>query len=371
MEIFLTCIILFIINHFYLYVTRLDNELNMLSSEIEKIKSKELKIANFDGNNKEMYNQQFKNYYILGSMNSCCTGGIVDGKLNMEALKNTIALGPRFLDFEIYQKNGKPVIAAGEEGNNQKWSTENYLSFEYVMGEVKKYALGGSRYSPNYADPLILSFRIKTSQNKIYSTMADALKNTFGAKLLDKSSYKNSEGSLAKIPLNDLKHKVIIYCHDNNNGKGYKDTTFENLVNMSNNQNINSITYNEKIHSVAGVKTADLDYNNLKIDSKKRVCVVFSHNQDLSNYTTNKKAHRKVGAQISPINFSGINSDVNLSSAKEHWDFFNKQKSAFVLKPEHLIHKDIVIPSHKITKQTDDVSYATRKVTAGGHEFKF
>ena len=58
------------------------------------------------------------------------------------------------------------------------------------MSEVKKYALGGSRYSPNYADPLILSFRIKTSQNKIYKIMADALKNTFGTKLLEKNSYK-------------------------------------------------------------------------------------------------------------------------------------------------------------------------------------
>ena len=57
-----------------------------------------------------MYNQQFKNYYILGSMNSCCTGGIVDGKINTEALKNTIALGPRFLDFEIYQKMVNPLL---------------------------------------------------------------------------------------------------------------------------------------------------------------------------------------------------------------------------------------------------------------------
>ena len=52
-------------------------------------------------------------YYVMGSFNSCCTGDVINGYVSLEALKQVISYGVRLLDFEIYFKDGKVVVAAG------------------------------------------------------------------------------------------------------------------------------------------------------------------------------------------------------------------------------------------------------------------
>ena len=69
------------------------------------------------------------------------------------------------LDFEIYSREGEPVVAAGPGPNtNGKYclkGTYNHISFKKAMSYVKMLAFNG-RQCPNPDDPLFLSFRIKT-----------------------------------------------------------------------------------------------------------------------------------------------------------------------------------------------------------------
>ena len=345
----------------------------MRQNIIDKIVNRELKIKNYNINEKE-YQYPLRDYYILSSMNSCSNGESLDGaEMNISALRDSIRLGCRFLDFEIYQKNGQPVIAVGEYQNRQRWTSTNTLNFDYVMNEVNKMALGGSISSPNYADPIILSFRIKTLQNNIYNIMAETLKKTFGNKLLNNKEILKKYDNLSNIPLHKLKNKVIIYCNNmNGNDKSFKDTDFENLVNVSEHSNLSS-TYNQIVSysEVTGVRSAgNLEWLNILNTCKQNVCLVFSHNEDLTNIDTNKKQHRMNGVQISPINITSIREDENLSPAKEHWNFFNKKRTAFVLKDEKLRYKPITISKKLIPKQDPKVSFKTRKVkTSLGHNF--
>tara|TARA_B100000900_G_scaffold415071_1_gene443665 strand:- start:679 stop:1809 length:1131 start_codon:yes stop_codon:yes gene_type:complete len=370
--VFLIIIVLGIINHLYGYVTRYDKEKAERKNIIDKIVNKQLKITNFNINSKE-YQYPLRDYYILSSMNSCCNGHtLTDTKMNVESLTDSIRMGCRFLDFEIYQKNGQPVIAVGEYQNRQRWSSVNTLDFNYVMNHVKKVALGGSINCPNYADPLILSFRIKTLQNNIYNVMADILKKTFGTKLLNNDDIEKEYDNLANIPLHKLKNKVIIYCKNmNGNDKSFKDTRFQKLVNMSEHSNLSS-TFNQVISysKSTGVRSAGtLEWINILNTCKQNVCVVFSHNEDLTTYDSKKSQHRINGVQISPINISSIKDDINDSPTKEHWSFFNRKKSAFVLKDEDLRYKPIVISNNMIPKQNPKVSYATKQVNTLGHTF--
>tara|TARA_Y100000816_G_scaffold292541_1_gene288486 strand:- start:1170 stop:2306 length:1137 start_codon:yes stop_codon:yes gene_type:complete len=371
--VFLITIILGIINHLYNFVTRAGKENQRRINRVDKVVKNEIKIKNYNINDKN-YQHPLRDYYILSSMNSCMNGESLDGaEMNISALRDSIRLGCRFLDFEIYQKNGQPVIAVGEYQNRQRWTSTNTLNFEYVMTEVNKMALGGSISSPNYADPIILSFRIKTLQNNIYNIMAETLKKTFGKKLLNNKEITKKYNNLSNVPLHKLKNKVIIYCNNmNGNDKNFKDTNFENLVNISEHSNLSS-TYNPIVSysEVTGVRdTGNLEWANILNSCKQNICLVFSHNEDKTTVDINKKPFRENGVQISPINITSIKDDVNESPAKEHWDFFNKTRSAFVLKDEKLRYKPKILPEHKIPKQDPKVSFKTRKVkTSLGHNF--
>ena len=52
-------------------------------------------------------------YTVYGSFNSCCHGEVINGHVSIEALQEVIKQGVRLLDFEIYFKDGKAVVAAG------------------------------------------------------------------------------------------------------------------------------------------------------------------------------------------------------------------------------------------------------------------
>ena len=61
-------------------------------------------------------NIQFKyrvrDYYIKSSYNSCSCGDFGNGYVSLDALREIIRQGVRFLDFEIYSVGGKAVVAA-------------------------------------------------------------------------------------------------------------------------------------------------------------------------------------------------------------------------------------------------------------------
>ena len=89
-------------------------------------------IANFNFN--ETYDKvhkrptSLKDYYILGSYNSCCGGEVFNNWMDVGILENTIKMGPRVLDFEIFSLNGVPIVAASLKNAN----TKNENSFQKI-----------------------------------------------------------------------------------------------------------------------------------------------------------------------------------------------------------------------------------------------
>ena len=84
----------------------------------------------------------------------------------MLPLKNVIKQGARWLDFEIYSKNGVPIIAAGPDSSPDKKyclkGTYNSLPFVKVMKQIRQLAFSPLN-TPNWEDPIFLSFRIRRS----------------------------------------------------------------------------------------------------------------------------------------------------------------------------------------------------------------
>ena len=201
--------------------------------------------------------------------------------------------------------------------------------------------------------------------------MAESLNRVFGKKLLYlDENYKISK-NVSQMRLKKLKNKVIIYCYDDSNGKGYKDTEFEKIVNITNNPNNSSNTYKEIISNSMGVKSSSIDMIDAKENSLKKMSIVFTINSDLSNYNTSKKVFRQNGVQISTLNFSNISEDPDASPGKEHWDFFNENKSAFVEKPSNLIYKKEYVDDSEIKKADPKHSYATKKMELLGGALSF
>ena len=105
-------------------------------------------------------------YCVFGSFNSCCQGEVINGYVSLEALKTVISYGVRLLDFELYLKDNKVVVAAGRKNVYIK-DTYNHLEIGTVLNEVKRLALRGGAGNYNSEDPLILNFRIVSNNPKL------------------------------------------------------------------------------------------------------------------------------------------------------------------------------------------------------------
>jgi len=172
-------------------------------------------------------------YYVYGSANSCCAGEVINGHVSLKALSIVINLGVRLLDFEIYFKNGKVVVAAGRNNIYMK-DTYNDLPIGSVFSEIKKKALNGG---PNSSDPLILNFRIVSKNPNVFTILEKKIMKHFSEYLVDKKLEKQHSGNNGNVfttPFKNLKNKVIILVDDPY--KNYSDYPgFREIVNGATN----------------------------------------------------------------------------------------------------------------------------------------
>ena len=282
-------------------------------------------------------------YYVASSYNSCCGGNFIKDFVSNEPLKQVIKQGARLLDFEIYSKNGEPIIAAGPgKSTNGKYclkGTYNSLPFKDVMTNVKRYAFG--LLAPNPNDPLFLSFRIKTNNKNIYPIMAEHISKTFSGKFLgpkysNNGKYNDGTTVISNIPLLNLKNKVIIIVQDPTNN--YKNTKFEEFINISGKGNEGKgmpfATFFRNIDIVQAYDTKSI------ISSCKKFLGITM--PDFTKIKANPPApiHHKFGCQFVMMNYSVL--DANMMY---YLNLFNKKGTSFVLKDEILRYK-----SRKISK---------------------
>jgi hypothetical protein len=287
-----------------------------------------------------------RDYYIFSSYNSCNSNITnTNNKVDTQSLKNVIAQGVRFLDFEIYSLNNDPIVATSSIPNNYFIKESNSsVPFRNVFDTIINTAFNIST-APNPSDPLFIHLRIQSTNQKMFSNMALIFKNyeNSGYILGPQYSFEYQEckdsnnndlncsiRNITSLPLNKFKSKIILIIDkQNTNVLDNKDLMeFCNLMSYS--INCRLITNYEMKNSP--------DQNELIEFNKKSVCIVtpdIGAKPDNPNIST----ANLLGVQFTAINFSNEDSlyikTINL---------FNDNGTAFILKPENLRYKPMYVP---------------------------
>lgn len=159
-------------------------------------------------------NNKLINYHVKSAYNCCCGDGYKNNFVALCALEKCIAIGCRFLDFEIYSYNNQPIVAASTANSNYIKETYNSLLLEEVLTTIKDKAF--NLIATNCAnDPLILNFRVMSTNVTMLKTMGDLiesyLNNSDGAFALE----MRKEESLLFTEMTEFYKKVIIICEFN------------------------------------------------------------------------------------------------------------------------------------------------------------
>jgi len=286
------------------------------------------------------FNDKLFSYYIASSYNSCCAGDFQDSYVSVEPLKEIIFHGARVLDFAIYSMNGNTVVAAGPDNSTTLKGTYNSLPVNEVLSTVRGLAFAGGT-CPNPDDPLFLHFRIKSNRQDVYPALAEAIKSNFGPKLLDATwgfegragigdgSYETKD--LGNEPLLNLRNKVIILAHQENDNYKDKENPFYELVNLGSGS---AYFQQKRNHAIQYTPSAA----ELKEYNKNHITLTMP---DWSEINVNPPAmlHQTLGCQMICMNYQNLDKQMQF-----YLNFFNDEGTAFVLKPDYLRYVPVKIP---------------------------
>jgi len=159
-------------------------------------------------------NNKLINYHVKSAYNCCCGDGYKNNFVALCALEKCIANGCRFLDFEIYSYNNEPIIAASTANSNYIKETYNSLLLEEVLITIKEKAF--NLISTNCAnDPLILNFRVMSTNLAMLKKMGDLIEKCLGDADGAFSIETKKEETLIFTQMEELYKKVIIICEFN------------------------------------------------------------------------------------------------------------------------------------------------------------
>lgn len=363
--IYLISIIFLIIFTYSLYLrkelTKHENSLKDMKKIPENDKTSIRALDNSDYTlTEDGLNYSLIDYNVFGSFNSCCTGEVINGYVSIDALKEVIKQGVRLLDFEIYFKDGKAVVAAGRNNIYMK-DTYNELEIGTVLHEVKKSALRGVQ---NSTDPLILNFRIVSKNSNIFHILEKKIMKHLSEHLAS-LHLSNSiiDKNILTTDFKNLKNKVLIFINDPNNN--FKDNkNFNELVNAHGGQGKKGLVKYMTDYSIQneGSPSMYIEENKLKF--------TITTPNVMSNINSKWKMHHNCGVQGVLMNFGGGYNDDNL---KTYRNKFLSEGKAFILKNKKLRRKRQVVslppkqdkdvdPKQIIRKIGNDIVYFKSKL---------
>jgi len=335
-----------------------------------------MKGSNHDSFNKDKVKQVCKNkipsvpyylrdYHVMSSYNSCCSGEFQSNTVTLDALKNVIKQGVRLLDFEIFSLKNKPIVAVSDTEETYLKKSINHLELYDVLNTINNDCFKQSS-CPNPKDPLFIHLRIKTKNRNIYDKIHSIMKEnkSFYRKLLDDKYKKNGEITNAKIreaTLEDLinhsrgEGKIVIICSDPN--FKYEGTSFENdCMHIGNNNPLVSFLPDDKIINSFSPPTLT--------DSNKKNLSITYPNLNTGSVAENSKGslHFKYGCQFICMNFWKFTDELQAYIKK-----FNTAGTAFILKDPSLRY--CIVTINDPVKQDPKLSYAPRPKSEATHSY--
>jgi len=397
--VYLVCIIFLVIFSYSVYLKREFSKAGRNRDEMEKVRLSDsgeymgLKpLDDADYNKEGDYGKgtyfALIDYHIKGSYNSCSTGPAVNGWVDPLALKSVITRGVRFLDFEIYLKKNQAVVALQKQpypsgAKPSKCTTCNYkdslneLNILNVLELVKREAIESGNCRNN-TDPLILSFRIMSENDNVYSILAHSIKKTFSNYLLPakygycgtvkasgsgnkkysgngKSIFQNS---VLYADLIHLKNKVVIFAKGPpNNPQSYKNNRkFYELMNGGDEDSM--LNYKSDYRIMNDSETFNVE------EHKYNYCISYPDMTSKNNSTAS--VHFKRGCQAILMNFGTGYNDTEMKYYKER---FSNEQRAFILKPKNLRRKRLF--GKKAQPQDPALNPIQRECVIDGSNFGF
>ena len=306
-------------------------------------------LNNVDPNCKYM----LRDYYIKTAYNCCSAGNYKNNYVSTCALKNILKQGVRCLDFEVYSVNNQPIVATSTVKSNFVKETYNYVLFSEVMAIIENYAFAAGT-APNPNDPIFIHIRFKSTNQEMYSNLANILKNYDSRFLGPDSSFENNGKNIGNTPLLDLQKKLILMV-DKTNHSFMDNHAFYEYVNITSNSIfMRALTYYDVKNTPDIVELQEYNKQNISIALP---------DIDLSNPTNPSGiVCRETGVQMTAMRYQ-----LNDVTLQENETFFNTCGYAFCLKPERLRYIPVIIPD--ATPQNPALSFKTREVKADYYSF--
>lgn len=339
--IFLALVVLWWVRTKLTLDTRNCDNMNKLYGE-----AAQLTTMSFTNSTKDFF---LRDYYIKTAYNCCASGQFKNDFVNVCALKNCLKQGARCLDFEIYSVDNKPVIAVSSLTDFYVKETFNSVPFATAMQVVADYAFASSVCS-NSGDPLILHLRMQTNNRQLCDNIASTLQTVLGDKLLDAQySYENNYSNFGAVPLSELMGKVIVIVDKTH--ALFEGTKLAEFVNMASGQNFMRIlrAYDVQFNP---------DLNELITFNKEFMSISLP---DLKANAVNQGILMPMNAGVQMIGLCFQKYDANMMYYQK---MFNKAGTAFILKPEKLRYKAVLIGPPKPAPATWDS--AEKAIDAGG-----
>lgn len=322
-------------------ITKKNKNNNYMKKNLEYVENY---ISNMNVNDAK-YQHGLRDYYIMSSYNCCCNGDVENGYVTTDALKTVIRRGARVLDFEIYSVNNNTVIAASNSDNFFRKSTYNSIPFGEAMNIVENYAFSAST-APNFNDPLILHFRIKSTNEHVYNDIANVLSTSFQKNRLGgKYNFESGGENIGSENIKNFLGKVIIVVDSSN--KMFKETKLDEIVNFA-----SGTLFLQNLRDYDVRFTPSIDD---LINSNKKNMAITLPDLKGSDENFDPAIHFKTGCQCVCMNFQNV--DEYLIYYLEE---FNNAGSAFILKPENLRYVPLIAKTP--TPQDKKLSYAPKEL---------
>jgi hypothetical protein len=293
-------------------------------------------------------------YYIKTAYNACSGGSYKNDFVNICNLKAILKQGVRCLDFEIYSVNNQPVVATSTSDSYYVKETFNSVNFASVMDTIKNYAFSGGT-CPNPTDPLFIHLRFMSSNQEMYSNLANIFKSYTDIMLGMNYSYESIGKNLGSVPLLELQNKVGLIV-DRSNTAFLENKELLEFVNLTS----NSIFMRE--YSYYNVKN-NPDINELTEYNKRAMTIVLP-DSGASPSNPSGLLCRAAGCQMVAIRYQLVDNFL-----MENALFFDRAGYAFALKPAELRYQPVTVPAP--TPQLPEYSYATREASTDYYSFNF